>query len=75
MKKSAGSFKKKNFERLENRSINVNGNSALEEENADILTRRIELYKQQIERKLENVSFKYLFIYLLINLILKAEPK
>lgn len=56
MKKSANSYKRKYLECLKDR--NNNDESALDEENEEILKRRIELYKHQIERKIENVSFK-----------------
>ncbi len=54
VKKSANSYKRKNFERPEDHN-NIVDNSAFEEENTFNITRRIELYKHQIERKIEHV--------------------
>ena len=53
VKKSANSYKRKNIERLTEQNIN----DTFDEENTDTITKRIELYKHQIERKIENVKF------------------
>lgn len=51
MKKSSNSYSRKKNVKFEN----GNFNSISEEENTENLTRKIEIYKNQIEKKLENV--------------------
>ena len=69
MRKSSNSYARKKIINL-NEKNNQSDND--DDENTDNLTRKIELYKHQIERKLENVNFlkkRSLFFLILV------EPK
>jgi len=54
VRKSSNSYARKKIINL-NEKNNQSDND--DDENTDNLTRKIELYKHQIERKLENVNF------------------
>lgn len=54
MKQASNSYARKKINNLNERN-NQSDND--DDENTDNLTRKIELYKHQIERKLENVNF------------------
>jgi len=69
VRKSSNSYARKKIINL-NEKNNQSDND--DDENTDNLTRKIELYKHQIERKLENVNFlkkRSLFFLILV------EPK
>jgi hypothetical protein len=54
VKQASNSYARKKINNLNERN-NQSDND--DDENTDNLTRKIELYKHQIERKLENVNF------------------